>query len=111
MRRAERQRSQEGEQKNGGGGQRGDIDRTVLPQFAPHRPVHAPTGGDDRRRGYLRFEGRPGLGVLWSTHRVPPLAAPLLLLITATNKSGMLGVRTSPNAASCWRSPRSNSRI
>jgi len=45
--------------KKGGGGQRGDIDRTVLPQFAPHRPVHAPTGGDDRRRGYLRFEGRP----------------------------------------------------
>src|SRR6266699_234849 len=63
MRRAERQRRQEGEQKNGGGGQRCDIDRTVLPQFAPHRPVHTPTGGDDRRRGYLQFEGRPGHGV------------------------------------------------
>jgi len=35
MRRAERQPSQEGEQKNAGGGQRGDIDRSVLPQFAP----------------------------------------------------------------------------
>src|SRR6267378_2916310 len=63
MRRAERQPSQEGEQKNGGGGQRCDIDRTVFPQFASHRPVHAPTGGDDRRRGYLRFKGRPGHGV------------------------------------------------
>src|SRR5260370_41803135 len=45
MPRAERQPSQEGEQKNGGGGQRGDIDRTVLPQFAPHRTGHSPTCG------------------------------------------------------------------
>src|SRR6202521_3500180 len=53
MWRAEGQTSQKGQQKNTRGSQRGDIDRTVLPQFAPHRPGHAPTGGDDRRRGYL----------------------------------------------------------
>src|ERR1700694_4621638 len=58
-----RQPSQKGQQKNGGGGQRGDIDRTGLPQFASHRPVHAPPGGEGARRGYLRFEGSPGHGV------------------------------------------------
>src|SRR5260370_22806587 len=86
MHRAERQRDQEGEQKNGGGRQRGDIYRTVLPQFAPHRPVHAPTGGDARRRGYFRFEGGLVHGGLWRTHPAPPFAGPLLLLCAPTNK-------------------------
>src|SRR2546423_5559398 len=101
MRRAERQPSQEGEQKNGSGGQRGDVDRAVLPQFAPHRPVHAPTGGDDRRRGYLRFEGRSRHRVLWGNHPAPPWAAPPLLLSNATNKAAILGGPTPPNPASC----------
>src|SRR2546421_11014547 len=83
MHRAERKRSQEGEQKNGGGGQRGDIDRTVLPQFAPHRPVHAPTGGDDRRGGCLRFQGGTRDGGLRGAHLGPPCGAPPLLLFTA----------------------------
>ena len=49
--------------------------------------------------------------------RVPAAKIPLAVVraaglpITATNRSAMLGVRTSPSAASCWRSTRSNSKI
>src|ERR1700758_1875273 len=88
----------ESDEKNSGGDQRCDINRTVLPQFAAHRPIHAPAWRDDGRRQALRPHRRLVQGIRLSVHWVAPLAWPAGSLITATNRSAMLGVRTSPSA-------------
>src|SRR5438270_2364227 len=84
--------------------QGGDIERSVLPQFSPYRPVERPESHGDslwlRERSRRRY--------LLSAHRAAPCALPACLLITATNKSAMLGVCTSPSCKSWPRSTRSN---
>ena len=101
--------SPKAEEHDGGGDQRGEVDRAVLPQLAAHRPVQGPRsrGGGGNGRNHLGVER---LGIRWRVHRAAPgtgiCAAPCGAgagwPMTATNKSAMLGVCTSPRAASCW---------
>src|SRR6516162_5795901 len=99
---------QEAEQNHAGDRDRGEIDGTVLPQFAPDRPVQRPGRGNTRNR--LGRERRLGRAVRLG-HRAAPWPCPACWPITATNKSAMLGLPTSPSAASSCRSTRSNSRM
>src|SRR5580700_9675071 len=101
---------QEPNQKQRRDGERRKVKRTVLPQFAPHGPVEAIARRDHYRHSYVHFEWRHGVRL--RIHRAAPLALPVALPawlpaslpMMATNKSAMPAVRTSPNAASCWRS-------
>src|SRR5579863_2956176 len=78
-----------------------DVEVAVLPQFAAHRPVHE-AGGRDRGGGdSLRLERRFGHHVRMTRHRAAPCACSPRFPTTATNKSAMLGVRTSPRATAC----------
>src|SRR5262249_5913631 len=54
---------QKAEQKDAGGDQRRDIDRTALPQFTAYGPIPAPNRRDDRVLACLRFKERPKYGV------------------------------------------------
>src|SRR5262249_40408103 len=87
--RQEQRPDPEAEQHDAGDGQRCYVERAVFPQLPPQRP-------EERAQ---------------SAHRPAPEASPALPLITATKTSAMLGVRTSPRPASCWRSAPSKSRM
>src|SRR5207248_11607090 len=103
------------------GNQRRNVKRAVLPRCAPHRPREGrgsrlAVAVVARLRQGLRGQanpGRPGRVIRCCIHvAVVPWCAVTwyegggslaLFLITATNKSAMLGLRISPSAASWSR--------
>src|SRR5258708_19586932 len=89
-----------GEEDDGGHDQWREIDRAVFPQLTPDGPVHWARLRHRRRRDRSLVEG--------IIHRDAPCA---VLPMTATNRSAMLVVPTSPTAPTCSRSARSNSTI
>src|SRR5207248_3527313 len=97
---------------NRGDDQRCEIDRAVLPQFSPHRPVERPgrrNCGSSRRLVRRFGDARCGIHFATAASVLCPVSSVLCpWLMTATNKSAMLGVRASPSAASWPRSTFSN---
>src|SRR5215467_2468535 len=74
-----------------------NVNGTVLPQLPSNGPVQGTCGR--YQRGFEATELRPGFrcGVGISIHLAAPCATPARLPTTATNKSAILGVRTSPS--------------
>src|SRR5579862_8672153 len=110
LRRQANHANQVPEQNDASGSQRRETDGPVLPQLTPHRPVEGPRRRLYYWRDFSRFKRRLVHGIRWSIrsiHLAAPLGAAEALVTsfpsTATNRSAMLGVCTSPNAASCWR--------
>src|SRR5579871_3808075 len=93
-----------------------EIDGTVLHQFAPDRPIQKLGGGNrGRRRGHsIRLHihrATPSWFSRGELSRAPLPKEAELEPMTATNKSAMLGVRTSPSVTSLLRSTPSNKKM
>ena len=116
LRRQANSADQEAEQKHAGDGQRRDIDGTVLPQFAPHRPVQRPglgemTGGRDA----CESNGRSGHGVRLSIHLRRSLCLAVRLIAHHGNEqvgdAGRAHVAKRGELLTIDRRLRSNSRM